>query len=337
MTDSSKKLELVRTLEEGNTSFPNLGYLVWWNIRNVELTRDQLIQKLEDCGLDEKYAKEHNYRSAFTRAIKNMTEKRIIRKVKEDDSVYVCQFTAENMVDSGEDEHLEYDQEAIVRVDKVQYRETGSFQLSLDCADESIKEALIAHFEREKVSYGSSDITRYLQKIFKDQADIISLREQGSVYFVPAAFEDILLKVQNLVMALNGPSKLEHIPMPDVSSSREMIKNAFTEEIDKIYESLDADVQAVLDGKEVSSRWIDNKLLKIEKFKNRISVYADVLADAGGLTTRFASLEESIMGVRDIDLGDDDESDEGSDEAPEAVEPDEVLVVVDEPAAVPAE
>jgi hypothetical protein len=251
----------------------------------------------------------------------------------------VFQFTAENVVSDDGEEHLEYDKEAIIRVDKVQFRESGSFRLALQCEDEVIKEALIEHFEREKVSYNSSDITRYLQKIFKDQADIISLREQGSVYFVPSAYQDVLTKVRNLVQGFHSVSKLEHMPVPDVSSSREMIKNAFTDEIDKIHEALDVDVQAVLDGKEVTPRWVENKLMKIEKFKRRITVYADVLSDAAGLTSRFASIEESIMGLRDVDLGGDEESEGEDAEEPSdnAEDTEDVLVVVDEPEAVPAE
>ena len=337
MTDNTQKQALARQLEEGNTSFPNLGWVVWWNIRNVELTRTTFIQMLEDCGLDGKYAREHNYRSAFTRAIRNMEEKRIIRKVREDDTVFVCQFTAENIVEDDGEEHLEYDKEAIIRVDKEQYRESKSFRLALDCEDDDIKEALITHFEREKVSYGSSDITRYLQKIFKDQADIISLREQGSVYFVPATFEEVLLKVRSLVQGLNGPSKLERMPVPDVADSREMIKNAFTEEIDKIYDALDADVQAVIDGKDVTGRWVENKLLKIEQFRRRIETYSDVLADAAGLTSRFASLEESVMGVRQIDLGDDDDDDDESPDRDGVIDADEVVIDVDDPEPVAAE
>ena len=66
---------------------------------------------------------------------------------------------------------------------------------------------------------------------------------------------------------------------------------------------LDADVENFLNGdKEVTDRWIENKLTKINKFKKRISLYSDLLSNSDAMADRFTTIEQSIMGSRDIDL-----------------------------------
>ena len=109
MTNAARRSILVGSIKEDTKDIPIIGYICWWSVRNVDVSQKDFAKLLKECGLPEKYAREHNYRSAFTRALHNMEEKRIIRLVEEDENRIVMQFTLENKVTSGGDPKLEYD------------------------------------------------------------------------------------------------------------------------------------------------------------------------------------------------------------------------------------
>ena len=272
------KKSLIRRLSEGTSDFEILGYVCWWNIRNVDITQDQFATILRDCGINDKYAREHNYRSAFIRALKNLEEKRIIRLVEEDSAKFVYQFTAETKVDGTDHAHLEYDEETVVVIDKQRYRDWNKIEKAITKGREDIKEKLIKLFYQEKVRYKSSDITRYLQKILRDNADIISLRDQGSVYFIPASYQTVLDSVLKLVNMLSKESVLEYLPVPNVESSRSMVSNVFTDEIEALLDKIDKEIDEIdSGGKQVTSKWADNKRDKLKQVQERIDLYTDAL------------------------------------------------------------
>ena len=269
-----QKEKLIGQMVEGSVTFPTLGFLVWWNIRGVEISRDELVDMLKDCDLDTKYARMHNYRSSFIRALKAMEEKRIIRKVEEDHTRIIYQFTNEIKIEDSDDPRLVYSPETTVIVDKCVYTKTEDFASAITQCDEQIKPVLVELFLKERELYRSADITRYIQNIFNDNADIVSLREQGSVYFIPFVYSPILEKVTKLVKAIG--CVLEFMPVPDVKSSRDLISHAFVTEVTEMLESLQEDVTKA-SGKthEVTNRWVAHRVAKLTKIKKRINLYAE--------------------------------------------------------------
>ena len=158
-------------LDAGNgQQIPLLGYLTWWHVNNVETSRDWLKMKLDEVGLDgERYAKLHNHRATTIRCLRNLEDQRIIRPVKEDGDRLVFQFTAETLDNSDPDNpRLVYTPECVVEIDKAIYR-TDNFGEALTKCDEKLRPILIAMYDVERKTYRSSDLTRYIQKIFTDQ------------------------------------------------------------------------------------------------------------------------------------------------------------------------
>ncbi len=300
--NATKKANLIRELSEGGFEF--IGYICWWNVRSVDITQEQFSVMLEEYGISTKYAREHNYRSAFIRALRNLEEKRIIRKVEETSQKLVVQLTTETKVEGDTHAHLEYDPETLVVIDKQRYREWGKFEKALVEGTEDVKKKLIEYFYKEKVRYKSSDITRYLQKILKDNGDIISLRDQGSVYFVPANYETVLDKVRQLVDMVGGGSTLERLPVPNVADSRSMVSNAFSEEADDLLNKMDKEINEVADGKEVTSKWRDNKIDVLDKLKRRIGDYREILNEGREeqLLKGLDRAEKAILGARVLEL-----------------------------------
>jgi len=309
MSNAAKSM-LLDTLQQGTQNFTIYGFMVWWNVNNVHMTKAQFEKLLEDHGINKKYAREHNYRSAFIRALREMEANRIIRKVEEDDFRLTYQFTSEKVIkEVGGDKALEYDKETLIVIDKVEYRNNGDFAKSIIKGKPAIKDAIVKLFDQHKQTYKSSDVTRYVQKIFRDSADIISLRTQGSVYFVPAGYKSVLDNVAALIADFGGGSRLDFAPIPAVEASKQILKNALVEDFNDEFGQLEKDLEAVLkDDKEVTKVWSSTRVNRLKKLLNRLEGFhaGGVVADISSYQTSLADMEKKILGVRHIDLGDDE-------------------------------
>jgi hypothetical protein len=290
---------LIGTLQTDNGDVPIIGHVVWWNVREVEATRDWFKASLDSVGLDgERYAHEHNYRASFIRCLRNLEEQRIIRKVKEDGGRLVYQFTAERLIEDDPDNpHLEYTPETVIEIDKSAYFTEGNFADALVKCDEKLKPILVEMFDKERVTYRSSDLTRYIQKIFRDNADIVSLRDQGSVYFVPASYANLINQVAQVLQSCpKGIAQLEHFPVPDAESSRTMVGHGVESEIIAIFEKMDEEIKAMQSGNtDITEKWVEHRQNKIRQIKERLAMYSEVLGDtAHRLGGKFEALSNSL-------------------------------------------
>ena len=312
-TNQSKKNILLGTLTEGANEFSIVGYILYWNIRKVDITKEQFATALEECGIDKKYARSHSYRSSMIRALRSMEEERLVRLISEDNLSISYQFTAERQIDGDDGKELAYNKENLVMIDKVKYRETQDFSLSLVKCEEKFRKVLIDLFNQHKDKYKSSDITRYLQVIFREQADIVSLRPQGSVYFIPAAFKPLVDSMSNLLNKIGPECHLENFPIPNVESAKEAIRTSLIEEVDSDISSIDSDVEAVLAGdKGVSKVWTSTRIDRMRKLLDRIEAYSGggIKLDTKKYEINLKEIEKKILGVRRLDLDDEEEETE---------------------------
>ena len=306
---AAKRNKLIAKFTEDSKEFDIIGWMSWWSLRSVDLTQEQFVKYLEKAGLPEKYAIEHNYSSAFKRALKNMEEARIIRIVEEDADKIICQFTAEEKVEDGDDHKLEYNPETIVYIDKDVYRETKDFSSAMTRGDEKIRKQVYEHFQIEKIRYNSNDITRYVQKIMKDAADIIQLRDQGCVYFVPSTGRDTMEKVGNLVTLIQGSGSFVSIPMADVKNSRSLVSNAVVVETGSDVEKLEVEIEAAVQaGQNVSNVWKQTRIRRIDELKKRLDAYSEILGvsakeigdNVSKLEAKVQKLEIGALGKRKL-------------------------------------
>ena len=154
--------------------------------------------------------------------------------------------------------------------------------------------------------YNSNDITRYVQNILGEKADIISLRDQGCNYFVPAGYQETMEKVVVLVSRL-GASSMDWFPIPDTKASKARVSKAFLEQMKKVLEGMQKKVDEVETGsKEVTDKWVQNKLAEVEELRLRLDRYAEILpaGEVAKLEEGFTSLEQKLNPQRKLDLSD---------------------------------
>jgi len=328
-----QKNALIGELKDVGGTIPILGFMVWWSVKNVDLTQEQFGKHLENAGIDKKYAREHNYRSACIRALHHMEENRIIRKIEEDENKLVYQFTAENLIEKNHEKSLDYEKETVVVIDKDEWSRERDFEKAIIKGKKEIKEQLIKLFNAHKVHYKSSDITRYLQKILKDQGDVISLRPQGSIYFVPSAYQHVITKLSDLIGKI-GAGTLESVPMVNVQETRNTLKNAVSIDLESEFKALDSDLTAAVDGdKGVTVTWSGTRINKLKKMLSRMETYkgGGILSDeeSGKIEGSLADLQKKILGVRRIDLEVEEKiekKDKKKDEKPAAEKKEQVQV-----------
>lgn len=296
-------MNIVAKYKNGLQDVDILGFVTYWTVNGIDITRDKLISIMKACNLNEKLARQHNYRCAVIRSLRDMEEARIIRLVHEDPARLLYQFTAENKIGEVENARLEYDPETVVTIDKDMYRDTQDLAKSVSGRPD-IVEKLLALFNEKKDKYGSSDITRLVQRIFNEKADIVALRPQGGVYFIPSNFADVVESVKQMLAQI-GNSTFESLPMPNVESCRAAVKNAVQDEMNIDIVKLEKELDSVKKGEtEVTDKWFQNRLDVITKAKARIDQYVEILGEGSAkiMADTFTKMESFLAAPRKLDL-----------------------------------
>jgi hypothetical protein len=292
--------------QEGTKTIPIVGHLVWWSVYNVSITRHVFECLLEQVGLDKKYAHDHNYRSSLIRALHSMEEDRIIRFVEENPTRLVYQFTAEKLIEGLDSKEFDYKKETVVIVDKKIYRATEDFAQAVSCS-QAIKNVLIEKFAEYKTLYKSSDITRYLQNILVKEADIVMLRPQGGIYFVPAGYKNVVDKLVILLQKMGNNCSLDCVPLPAIDSAKNVVKQAFTSEIDNELAKLEKDIAESLDDdKKITDKWTSTRVGRLKNVLDRLEKYqnGEIVSQAESKiwVTTMKALEQRILGARKLQL-----------------------------------
>jgi hypothetical protein len=175
-------------------SISELGVIVSWVPPKQETTLPALHSAMKVSGLDPALVKDMSPTVAFNRAIKDMTDKRIIRRVEGATGDTVAfQCTRETQA-GGE---LHYNKEAVVHLNTT----TGV----VTCDDPAIQHKAQQLVDNHRAVREPADITRLIQKVFDNAGgDLIPVRQQGGCYFVPQSNMHLLDNIRRLLDEIHG-------------------------------------------------------------------------------------------------------------------------------------
>jgi len=291
MTNSA----LLGSLVSNGNNVDILGHVIWPELESIDTTAEWFGAKLVELGFDESYARQHNYRSTFQRCLKNLESKRIIRRVHEDDNRMLYQFTQERL--NEDEDRLEYTTETQIEVDKMRYYANHDFRKAMVRGDDAIRDRLAEMFEKEKSRYTTNDVSRYIKKILREETDMVSIRRQGSVYFVPASGQEVVNRITQLLQMITnegkGVASMGHFPLVDSSASRQQVSDNVEAEVLAVLSNMQEEM-AQVQSDDVTDRWVNHRLDKINEVKGRIDMYAKVLGDK----------QDQLTGRADVILGD---------------------------------
>lgn len=260
----------------------HLGTVVYWQSFPANARVKDVQDRLVGLGLDAKAARDPRARNTFIRAVRAAEQERIVRRVAEDDKVLAFQFTREFL----ERERLDYRYEAKVVFSKA----SGG----IDCDAPGILTLV-----QEKFGYAAShflprDLTAIVQRVFRQQADLLPLRSNGAVYFVPEAYDATVAAVRQFVESFGSSMGTIVVPKGD-EPSRKTIYEAFVDDASEAAKKLGAEVDELVEELAVGGREhrrIEARMRKVRKMLARCEVYEDTLSETA------VGVREAISRVR---------------------------------------
>lgn len=157
---------------------------------------------LTAADLDPAVSRELLPRYAFARASKKMATERIIDILRDADDKLTFQFTKKFMDSSGDEWH--FAKEVNLELNKVTGRIT--------CENKDLEKHAQALLDEALEARTTSDITKIVQRMFEQHADIMPARRAGGAYFVPLAYADFSTKIEVFLAKLGGT--LDRWPIP---------------------------------------------------------------------------------------------------------------------------
>jgi len=261
-----------KTVDGNNTV---LGDIIWWTFKNITSKRYEVIAALEAEHFDTKLGGRMTDRSAYVRALR-LLEKAgdiIVRKVEETAEKSDFQITAE-VVDAN---YLRYDPRVVYSLNK----ETGAITIANLMGGDAFEaqaalEDLRKRTEHAHEAVTTTDLYRIMGRVFDSEGDIVRIRENGGVYFLPAGRSDLLARIDSFLSRLTGDTvELCRLPLYDSADSRENVMKAVAsevvEEINTIYTEL-----RELDGNKRDCFW-NTRAERIQAMNDRAVAYAAML------------------------------------------------------------
>lgn len=268
-----------------------LGEVITWDAHGPH-PFSRVKQALSDCNLDPKLARERLPQHAFTRAARSMEEERLIEAVRDDGQEIVFQFTKRHVVsDTAEGgEQLEYRKEAKVRLDK----STGK----ITCKNAEIQAKAQAELDRHLDERTTGDITTIVQRLFREHADLIPLRQAGGAYFVPILHQALIVQVHEFLQKLGG--RINRFPVPEGTQYGDQAVQASVE--DYLGKIIEDHAQAVKNlGVFTRGSSIEEAAEKINATRVKVEAYAQYLQDRKeALLEGLKKVSEDL--VRQVDL-----------------------------------
>lgn len=242
-----------------------IGHIITWQSPTtvmLAVLRDALVK----ASLDAKLARDlHDY-SKLARTARGMTKhtsgsKRIARPVE---GRRARQLTRERQ-SANADGGLIYDREAMLAVD-----DHGA----LKCDAPELSAAASAEFALVGDRRTASDVTRLVKRVVESAgSDLMPLRDQGGVYFVPSGHA-VVTQLSTLLSAIGGSLRTFACTMGDGSTASvaSVVSDYLLGEIKELRASvdeLDSDARA-----DVKSR----RLARLGELRTKLSAYATLLA-----------------------------------------------------------
>lgn len=261
-----------------------LGEIVTWDMASSTCEYQKVIDSLNAAGLPTEVAKELQANTAFSRACKDLKKDRVIDKIKKrKGGVVTFQFTHKKV----ENDRLEHSYEAQMELD------TDSGDLS--CAEKpELAEEARKLFAFAMQTRNASDITRMVQKLFEQNADLYPINpRKGVAYFVPDQHSVFTEKVEKFLTSLGG--RLSRFPVPKgTAAGNASVRDAVQAGLSVLLDELQSAVEGF--GEDTRQTTMENAQKKWDVINHKINVYAEYLeSEQQGLQDRLKQAREQLV------------------------------------------
>lgn len=258
-----------------------LGHLIWYSLAETRITRDNLLEALENAGVDEEFApKPISPRDAFRRATASMEVVKVpitlsnqgasnklieeedniptgfanvmVRDVASDSEHIVRQVVREE-VDS---ENVRLSYEAVAQIQMNGDDALSAFALpgkesDLLDAERALLRDVWKRFDYERRHYDSAAVRRIVSSVLAEGSPV-SMKASGGVYFVSREHETVTDSVVRLIGELKDyatsskTSTVMPVPMVDGEQYREALADSLDEQVERQSKSLIHEMSRIL-------------------------------------------------------------------------------------------
>lgn len=207
-------------------------------------------------------------RVAFSRALRQMADERVIRRVEETPDTLFFQLTREEKGSA----IFSYTYETILSLNK----ENGIIA-SVDSP--ALEEVARREFQRALLIRGSSDLSLLIKKLIQREGDLVPLADAGGVYFFPAAGgkadAPFLDKLNAFCSAVAG--RLNRLPIPKGSGGDDTVGALMEQHLKGLVSSYHDHVLKF--DESTREKTLDTWTVKVQELKLKIEGYAVMLKD----------------------------------------------------------
>lgn len=239
------------------------GAIVSWASPADPVKLSDLRLALVRAGLSEDLARDMAARNAFSRAARELSKERIIKRVEETDDEIRFQFTKEFLSGS----ELNYEKEFDVLLNK----DSGVVR----CDDNHMQQTAQQLVDNHKATRMPGDITRLVQKIFESKGgDLVPIRQQGGCYFVPPTHTEIITNAGNLLDYIGGKISVWEISANSPATQVAVQENMYSyllglvDEFNQSCESITSDT---------STKVIERRVDRINELRAKLMAHAPLL------------------------------------------------------------
>lgn len=289
-------VRIERALAKGTT----IGFLTWYDCREVHVTPTRLISLFDQHGLDKKHLPDRiKPKNAFQKACrqamvdtsKSSDNRRSITKLISDGVNKLIYGVVDlNVHEANESIDPDFS-------DKVWFNKTN---LTVDSEkNHPLSRRVVDIYNSLLGEYTTRDISRMIVKTL-DALASISLRDAGVIYFVPAAFEEQLVALKNVVNDL-GDSNMRVFTLGAGDGNEASVQTEAKSQINDKIEKMRSDIfelrQSIVDGT-IKGKTIENSIEVRRRRFAELRTKCHVLADA--LKIKADSLEGELNEVEKL-------------------------------------
>lgn len=265
---------------------PLAGEIITWKAGG-SIAYDALVRALNDQGFSESLARPLQPRYAFSRAASDLSEQRIIKKLREEDDILVFQL---NRVEVSDDE-ISYPLETTLELNKT----SGE----IECPVADLEQQARLAFDQAMTTRRAGDITKIVKRIFDAEGDLFAIRDDGHAYFVPIAHQTLVERVQAFLQQLGGGIRRFPVPQATVEGDLAM-QETVADGIQQMIDRVNAAIEELDDTSRDST--LQRRAERINSIRARVREYAELLGGESERLRQALRRSEEALGEREAGI-----------------------------------
>jgi hypothetical protein len=272
----------------------HVGDLLWWALEAARIRRSELEAVWSRAGLPTSLLPEHpTAEKALKTAVRDAqlgVSDYLIRLGKQDQDELVFAIVHEDRDGAG---NVSHSQIARIRLDR-----NHASVVETDNPTQELVRSVFDGYDRLLHTHPVDDVRRTLVKVL-DSCAGVTLRDHGGVYWVPAAFSEVLHRLQSAVSEI-GKSRLDIVPIHATPEATRALGHAAHQSIEAEIATLRTEIDSFVADPPERPATLLRRLERFEDLRTKAQLYHSVLeVQVQDLETSIDELSQTVRHLLD--------------------------------------